>query len=206
MPYRPLLPSITHLTTNRAPHPPCHATCAPFEDPSAPSCPSSPPACPSASHLPSHKLVRTDSYTTGHSMDSYEQSDVPAPHRGARASPSDPAFSSDESGGGKKKFQRSQAPRMRGRSETSLDSDPKKEGGKKDSTTPDDDDEAPPRLCSGPGPATDERGTNERNGRMRGRRQARECAQPEPMFAGAGIDSRMHTQPSTWGEGGGERK
>ena len=43
--------------------------------------------------------------------------------------------------------------------------------------------------------------TNERNGRLRGRRQARECAQPEPMLSSAGIDSQIHTPPSTGGEG-----
>jgi hypothetical protein len=60
-----------------------------------------------------------------------------------------------EWGEGKKISKGPRCPRICGKSETSLDSDPKKEGGKKD-LTPDDDDEAPPRLCSGPGPATDE--------------------------------------------------
>ena len=89
-------------------------------------------------------------------MDSYEQSGVPAPHQGTRASLSEPAFSRDRSGGKERRYSKGpRHPRTRGRSETSLDSDPKKEGGKKDST-PDDDDEAPPRLRSGP--ATGERG------------------------------------------------
>ena len=94
-------------------------------------------------------------------MDFNEQSDVPAPHRDARASLSKPAFWSDrEWGKGKKISKGPKCPRMCGRSETSPDLDPKKEeGGKKDSTTPDDDDdEAPPYLCSGLGPAAGERG------------------------------------------------
>ena len=104
LPYRPLLPSITHLTTNRAPRPPYHATCTSFEGPSASPHPSSPPVGPFASNLASHSLVSTDSYTIGHSMDSYEQSGVPSPHRGGRASLSEPAFWSDGSGGKERRY------------------------------------------------------------------------------------------------------
>ena len=79
-------------------------------------------------------------------------------HWGACTSLSEPVFWGDGSGGRERRYSKGpRHPRMRGRSETSLDSEPKKEGGKKDST-PDDDDEAPPRLCLGPGPAIDERG------------------------------------------------
>jgi hypothetical protein len=44
------------------------------------------------------------------------------------------------------------------------------------------------------------RDTNEINGRPRGRRRARECAQPEPMLSSAGIDSQIPTPLSTGGE------
>ena len=46
-------------------------------------------------------------------------------------------------------------------------------GGKKESTTPDDDDEAPPRLCSGPGPATGERGYERKKWEAEGEKAGR---------------------------------
>jgi hypothetical protein len=121
---------------------------------------------------------------------------VLALHRGARASLSDPAFSSDGSGGGKKISRRPQAPPN---AWEERDLDPKKEGERRirpQMTTmrhlpvcAQDQDQL---LVNGD--------TNERNGRLRGRRQARECAQPEPMLSSTGIDSQIHTPPSTGGE------
>ena len=142
------LPCYTHpLRGPVCPAPPFQPTCGPIH------------IQPRLPQPRTHKFMHTIA-SIGHSMDSKEQSNVLAlhwvrallflilPSRAMRV-------------GEERRYSKGpRHPRTCGRSETSLDSDPKKEGGggKKDSTTPDDDDEAPPHLCSGPGPATDERG------------------------------------------------
>ena len=138
-----------------------------------------------------HRFMHTIA-SIGHGMDSYEQSGMPVLHRGACTSLSDPAFSSDESGGGKEIFRRPQAPPN---AWEERDLDPKKEGGKKDSTT-DDDDDLP--VCAQDQDQLLMNGdTSESDGRPRGRRQARDSAQ---LLASAGINLQIHTPPSTGGE------